>query len=437
MKQICDMYQKKQRPVKVIQFGDGVFLRGFFDWMLQILNDQGLFDGGAVVVKPTASQGRTEEFAGQKFLYTNLIRDLEGQERQIVDVLDRVVRPYEDFAGFLALAELPEARFILSNTTEAGISFCPDDSFRDEPPSSFPAKLTRLLYRRYSLGMEGFWILPCELIEQNGDRLRELVLQYGALWGLGETFAQWVTERNRFCNTLVDRIVSGFVQDAALPYQDSFCNGAESFHFWAIEGGQGLFSELPLNRAGLNVVLTDDLTPYREQKVRILNGAHTAMACLGLKLGLETVEDCMKNKEVVSFVTGYVEQEVLDTVPLPRRQCEEFWQAAQRRFQNPYLRHALSAISLNSVSKFRVRILPVILDLERQGRKATQGLRAWRHLIDWYKTGTPRDSGEAIRRIRQGSLESILSDASLWGSDYSRFAREMEELGDKKGRRLQ
>lgn len=426
MRQIQEVYTKKQRPVKVIQFGEGVFLRGFFDWMLQQLNDQGLFCGSAVVVKPTSSQGRIKEFEEQTYLYTNLIRGTAGEQRQVVDVLDRIVHPYRDFDAFLDLAKLPQARFIVSNTTEAGIAFCSSDSFGDTPPSSFPAKLTRLLYQRYLLGLEGFWILPCELIEKNGDKLRELVLQYAALWGLEQGFADWVLQHNRFCNTLVDRIVSGFPKESILPYRDNFCNSAEAFHFWAIEGGDDLFSELPLDRGGLNVILTKDLTSYRERKVRILNGAHTVLACLGLNEGLKTVKDCMNHQEISHFVARYIQQEAIPTVPLPRQECEAFWTDVQQRFQNPYLHHALSAISLNSVSKFRVRILPVILDLEQHGKKAELGFQAWAQLIRWYKTGEPRDEETVIHRIRQSSLVQILSDVSLWGGNYSRFTEDLQ-----------
>lgn len=427
MKKINEVFQKQNRSIKVIQFGGGVFLRGFFDWMLQILNEKGLFEGSAAVVKPTASPGNVSAFEAQDYLYTNLISGLEGEERQIVDVIDHVVNPYQEFEAFLALAKLPQARFIVSNTTEAGLAFCPSDSAADRPSSSFPAKLTQLLYHRFSLGLQGFWILPCELIEQNGTVLQELVLRYAQQWGLGNAFIQWVKKENQFCDTLVDRIVSGFPADAVLSYQDSFCNMAEPYHFWAISGGEDLFSELPLDRAGLNVLLTKDLTPYRERKVRLLNGAHTAMVCYGLQLGLKTVEDCMRHKEVRSFISNYIEKEAMETICLPRQECEMFWGQVQKRFLNPYLHHSLEAISSYSVSKFRVRILPVILDLERRGKRADNGMIAWRHLIKWYQTGTPVDDCQMIERMKQGSIKTILADSSLWGADYSRFAKEMEQ----------
>ena len=424
MKKINEVYQKKQRPVKVIQFGEGVFLRAFFDWMIQNLNDKDLFCGSVAVVKPFAPKGRVEEFKEQDCVYTNLIRDLDGSETQIVDVIDHIVCPYEDYEEFLNLAKLPEVRFIVSNTTEAGIAFEEKDTFDMTPPSSYPAKLTRLLYERFSLGLPGFWIMPCELIEQNGKQLKEYVLRYAKLWDLKEEFITWLEQENKFCSTLVDRIVSGFPADAILPYEDKLCDSAESFHFWAIEG-KGLFEELPFDKAGNNVVLTDDITPYRERKVRILNGAHTSMVCLGLLKGMETVEDCMKNKDIFSFVSDFIEKEAIETFNLSKEECEAFWEQVQKRFLNPYLHHKLSSISLNSISKFCARVLPTILDLEKQGKVAKNGLKAWEYLIRWYKEGTPCDNEELIQKVKEGNLEDILADSSLWGADYSRFAKEM------------
>ncbi len=424
MKTINEVIEKQKRPIKVIQFGEGVFLRGFFDWMLQILNNKGVFNGSAVVVKPIEPMGRMKEFAAQDYLYTNLIRDLNGEDTQVVDVIDHMVCPYAEFDKFLELAALPEARFIVSNTTEAGIAFDETDTFEQTPPSTYPAKLTKLLYQRFTLGLPGFWIIPCELIEKNGVALRKYVFRYAELWNLGEDFIAWLENENKFCSTLVDRIVSGFPADAELPYEDTFRNSAESFHFWAIEG-KGLFEELPFDKAGCNVLLTDDITPYRERKVRILNGAHTSMVCLGLLSGMETVEDCMKNEEIFSFVSDFIQNEAIKTLDLPKEECEEFWNAVQKRFLNPYLHHKLSSISLNSVSKYCARVLPTVLDLEKQGIVAKNGLKACEYLIKWYKTGTPCDDEKVIQKIKDGTLEEILADASLWGDDYSRFAKEM------------
>jgi len=290
MARIDQVIPKKVRKETVIQFGGGRFLRGFFDWMLQKANDAGLYDGSVVVVQST-QQGASDALTRQNGQYTHIARGLEGVEITPIDVISRCVKAYEDYEGYLKLAENPDFRFIVSNTTEAGIRYEADDRLSDRPPKSFPAKLTALMYRRFQLGLPGFVLLPCELIEKNGDSLKRLVLQYAREWALEDGFSRFVEEENCFCNTLVDRIVTGLPQGECLDlgYEDELINASEFFHLWVIEGGTRYADELPLHKLGLNVLWVDDVTPYHTRKVRILNGAHTATVSMAMLGGIQTV----------------------------------------------------------------------------------------------------------------------------------------------------
>ena len=288
-------FTKKQRTERVIQFGEGGFLRGFVDWMLQKINENSDFDGSVVVVQPI-EQGMCDMLSAQDCVYTQVIRGIEGVDTKLVDVISRCVKPYEDFDSYLALAEQPEMRFIVSNTTESGIVFSAEDKITDTPPKSFPAKLTLLLKKRYELGLGGFIFLPCELIDRNGDNLKKCVLQYADLWNLGDGFKNWIEQENVFTNTLVDRINTGYPkgEDLNLGYEDNMVNTSEFFHLWVIETDFDLDKEMPFSKTDLNVIITPDkLEMYRTRKVRILNGAHTSLVPYALLSGLDTVKSCL------------------------------------------------------------------------------------------------------------------------------------------------
>ena len=227
---------KPKRTERFIQFGEGGFLRGISDWMIQKINDKTDFEGSVVVVQPIEN-GLCDLLTAQNCSYTHIIRGEEGTEQGVVDVISRCINPYRDFTAYLALASEPTLRFVISNTTEAGIAFDPDDKKTDAPPKSFPAKVTRLLYARWLLGLAGFVFLPCELIDRNGDKLKETVLRYASLWGYEKDFCDWVTTENEFCNTLVDRINTGYPKDEKieLGYEDKLLNTSEYFHLWVIE----------------------------------------------------------------------------------------------------------------------------------------------------------------------------------------------------------
>ena len=411
-----------KRPIKAIQFGEGGFLRGFADWMLQKLNDMGEFNGNVVVVQPI-EQGMCDMLSAQNCLYTHIIRGAEGVETTKVDVLSHCVKPYENFEEYLSLADNPDTRFIISNTTESGIEFRDTDKADDVPPSTFPAKLTLLMKRRFDKGLRGFIFLPCELIDRNGDNLKKTVLQYAELWNLGEDFKAWVETENVFCNTLVDRINTGYPRDEKieLGYEDNMVNTSEYFHLWVIETDYDIEKELPFSKAGLNVIVTKDaLERYRTRKVRILNGAHTAMVPFALLEGFDTVKSCMDDEKMQSFVRTCLFEEVIPTLNMDKKELEEYAENVLVRFSNPYIKHYLSSIALNSVSKFKVRVLPSVLGYkETFGKYPKNLIFAFAKLIEFYKKGTPNDAPEIMEFMKNASVEEILANESLWGKDLS------------------
>lgn len=421
MQLIQEKFQKPTRTERIIQFGEGGFLRGFVDWMFQKLNDSGRFDGSVVVVQPIA-QGMCAKLSEQNGLYTHIIRGVEGVETQVVDVISRCINPYETYDAYLALADDPNFRFIVSNTTEAGITYRAEDRLTDAPAVSFPAKLTALLYRRFQNGLPGFVLLPCELIERNGDKLKEIVLRYAADWNLGEAFVRWINEENYFCTTLVDRIVTGYPREEKidLGYEDNMVNTSEYFHLWVIEGDKTLAAQIPFHEIGLNVLWTDDLEPYRTRKVRILNGAHTSMVPYALLRGFETVKSCMDDADMLAYVKRCVFDEIIPTLDLPKEELTTYANEVLQRFANPYIRHYLSSIALNSVSKFKVRVLPSLLEyIRRTGKTPPTLVCALAALIRFYKEGEPNDDPAIMADMKALSVDEILARTDWWGEDLT------------------
>ena len=427
-------FQKKQRTERVIQFGEGGFLRGFVDWMLQKINENSNFDGSVVVVQPI-EKGMCDMLSAQDCIYTQVIRGVEGVDTTIVDVISRCIKPYEDFNAYLALAEQPEMRFIVSNTTESGIVFSSEDKITDAPPKSFPAKLTLLLKKRYELGLPGFIFLPCELIDRNGDNLRKCIIQYADLWNLGAGFKKWICEENIFTNTLVDRINTGYPkgEDLGLGYIDNMVNTSEFFHLWVIETEYDLDSEIPFSKTDLNVIITPDkLEMYRTRKVRILNGAHTSLVPYALLSGLETVKDCLDDPTMKEHLRKCVFDEIIPTLDLPRDELLSYANSVVERFSNPYIKHYLSAIALNSVSKFKVRVLPSILEYIKRFDKMPETLLfAFAKLIEFYKTDMTNDDKAVVAFMREHNTAEILANESLWGQNLSFLAAEVEKYVNK------
>ena len=420
-------------PEQVIQFGEGGFLRGFADWMLQKMTDVGAFNGKVVVVQPI-EQGMCDLLTAQNCRYTHIIRGAEGIETSVIDIISRCVKPYEDWEAYLSLADLPSMRFIISNTTESGIVFCEADIPENAPFISFPAKLTLLMKRRFDGGLGGFILLPCELIDRNGDNLKRSVLQYAALWGFGDDFKAWVEEENIFTNTLVDRINTGFPkgEDLNLGYEDAMVNTSEYFHLWVIETEYDIEKELPFSAAGLNVIVTrDKLEMYRTRKVRILNGAHTSLVPYALLSGLDTVGSCMEDETMREHIRKCVFDEIIPTLDLPRDELIDYASNVLIRFSNPYIKHYLSSIALNSVSKFKVRVLPSILEYHKRFGVYPPTLTfAFAQLIKFYRTDMTNDAPDVMAFMKTATVKEILFKAEYWGEDLTHMYDEVVRYVD-------
>ncbi len=401
----------------VIQFGEGNFLRGFFDSFIDTMNKKGIYDGKAVVIQPRTG-GKCGLLKEQNCKYNLYLRGIEKgeikKEHQFIESISRAVDPYKSFDEYMSLADGENFRFIVSNTTEAGIAFDESCAFEDKPCKSFPGKLTQLLYRRYKNGMRGFILLPCELIDNNGDALKKCVKKYADLWKLEKDFTKWLDEENTFANTMVDRIVTGYPDDETILAHpdDKFLDTAEIFHLWVIEGD--FESELPLKKAGFNVVWTDDAKPYKKIKVRILNGAHTSLVAAALLSGIETVGEAMRDETASAFLNKCMQEEILPTVG-KNEESISFAESVFDRFRNPFIQHKWRSIALNSVSKFSVRVLPTILEHKQKFGSYPKGLSmSMAALIYFYKNDTPDDTADITAKMKEGSIAEILSDSSLW-----------------------
>lgn len=364
-----------KNPVRVLQFGEGVFLRGFTNWMIARMNEKAAFGASTCVIKPRPGE-LSPAFQKQNNRYTIVFKGIEGKKpcvrREANDTIARIIRPHDEFDAFLKEADNPDLFCIFSNTTESGIVDLESDKATDRPASSFPGKLAQFLRRRYQTFNgaydKGLIILPCELIENNAAVLREIVLRHAERWYGDAALTRWIDASNRFLNTLVDRIVSGYSEEerAALEKETGFDDGlvvvAEPYHLLVIKGPESLETVLPFRRAGLNVIWTDDITPYRALKVRLLNGNHTFMTLCGLGMGLGNVLDCMRSETLRSAILAISQIEVLPCVPLPPETASQYFATVLDRFTNPYLDHRLLNIALNSVSKWKSRLLPSLLD---------------------------------------------------------------------------
>lgn len=362
-------------PERILQFGEGNFLRAFVDWMIDKANRDGIYEGSIVLCQPI-DQGMADMINAQEGVYSLAMRGIENGEpleriEQITSV-SRCLNPYKDYEALMALARSADLEVIVSNTTEAGIAYKAGDKLTDTPPSSFPAKITAFLYERYKAfggdQEKGLLFLPVELIDNNGDELKRIVLQYAAEWELEEAFIHWVCTANEFTNTLVDRIVTGYPRDqidyfeAKLGWKDNIIVTSELFHLWVIQGDETWAEKLPIHKTDANVIWTRDVTPYKKRKVRILNGGHTSTVLAAYLAGHSFVLDFMKDEVFRSFLQKVIYEEVIPTlVDLPREELEAFAEAVSDRFSNPYIKHKLLDISLNSCSKFNARCLPSLL----------------------------------------------------------------------------
>lgn len=464
-KQNYQGYLKREAPERVLQFGEGNFLRAFVDYFFDCANERGDWNGKVVVAQPIAT-GLTTLINQQEGLYTLYLRGSERGEkvdqRRVISSVSRCINPYENFESLLEVARSDQLEIVVSNTTEAGIVYDPHSTFDQCPPDSFPAKLTRILYERFQAGKPGVVILSCELIDDNGKELLKCVNRHVEDWKLGEEFQAWVNEKNLFCSTLVDRIVPGRVKDAGETakmeqqngYRDDLMDVGEIFGVWIIEGPQELEQRLPFRRAGLNVHVVPDVTPYKKRKVRILNGAHTGFSLGAYLAGKDIVRDCMQDEVIKGFMNRMLYEEIIPGLPLDGKDLAEFAGAVADRFNNPFVDHELLSISLNSTSKWRARNLPSLLAyIQDQGNLPTCLVMSLAAYIAFYSNEVQRreEDGLVCRRPqgeeykvqddgwvldfyyehRADSPEtlagSVLSDERMWGRDLT----EIPELKDR------
>ena len=432
-----------KRPIKVVQFGEGNFLRAFVDWIIQQLNNAGKFNGNVVIVQPLPF-GRVKELNEQDRLYTVILEGLkngkEVQSREIIDSIGAALNVYEDWEGYLALADNPDLRIVISNTTEAGIATSDEDDVTAQPPKSYPAKLVQLLKRRFDKGLSGLLIIPCELIADNGIALKRCLLETAAKFGDGDDFAAGIEHENTFVSTLVDRIVPGFPRDNAetlwneLGYVDNNMVKAEPFALWVVAGDQvaqdKVNAVLPARELGVDLVTTDQVQPYRERKVYLLNGPHTTMAQVARLAGLSTVGEVMNDDTMRSFIEREMHEEIIPVLTLPEEELNAFADAVLERFRNPFVKHSLDSIGLNSVSKFTARLLPNVRRNVEQGRGVPARIAlALAGLYAAYAGVTPTqvnvtDADEVKAKFAGKSagaddVKAVLSDAALWGEDLT------------------
>lgn len=447
LKILNSVYTKPARPEKILQYGEGNFLRAFADWMIDIVNEKSDFNGSVVLVQPL-DKGLADMINGQNGLYTTILRGVQNGktvcEKRTITSVSRCLNPYSQYDAYMECADNPELRFVISNTTEAGITWVEGCKADDKPPASFPAKVTQFLYRRYKTFNgdtgKGLVFIPCELIDKNGQFLQEYVLRHATEWKLEQGFIDWIKNACCFCSSLVDRIVPGYPAEEAeklcleLGYKDNLLDTAEIFHLWVIEGGN-FDNEIPFAQSGLNVIWTDDMSFYRTRKVRILNGTHTMFVPAAVQYGLTTVEESLKNSVMYQFIRKGLFEEIIPSMDGDTAALESYAEDVLERFRNPYIRHLLMSITLNSVSKFKTRDLPSLLAyMEKTGtvpRILSFSLAA---LINFYRTcPEAKDDAAVLEYFKQlfavhhettadsarNISRNVLSKADWWGEDLT------------------
>ncbi len=474
MKKLCyktlkeqgyDGYLLEDAPERVLQFGEGNFLRAFVDYWFDLLNERVGFNGKVVLCQPIGS-GMADMINEQEGLYTLFLRGFEDgkkvNDKRVISSVSRCLNPYENYQAVLDCAKNPDLRYITCNTTEAGIVYDPSCNFEDVPASSYPGKLTQFLYERFkNFGTEkgkGFVILSCELIDDNGKELEKCVLSYIDQWDLGDEFKTWVKEENIFCSTLVDRIVTGYPRNEAkqiceeLGYEDNLIDTGEVFGFWVIEGPDSLKEELPFEKAGLPVIICKDHKPYKQRKVRILNGAHTSFVLGAYLAGQDIVRDCMNDDVISGFMNKTIYDEIIPTLTLPEEELKEFAAAVKERFNNPFVDHALLAISLNSTSKWKARVMPSLKGyVDKFGKIPTCISASLAFYIQFYTgkrleenalIGVRKDNEYEIKDDRYvleffdahkddsaaDIAKAVLSNTDFWGEDLTQITGLLDDV---------
>ena len=426
---------KAERIERIIQFGEGNFLRAFVDWIIYNMNEKADFNSSVVVVQPI-EKGMVDMLNGQDCLYHVNLQGLDKGEvvnsLTRIDVISRALNPYSQFDEYMKLAEQPEMRFVISNTTEAGIAFDPACKIDDAPCSSYPGKLTQLLYHRFKTfngdPTKGLIIFPCELIFLNGHHLKDCIRKYIQLWNLGEEFSKWFEESCGVYATLVDRIVPGFprkdiaaIQDK-LQYEDNLVVQAEIFHLWVIEAPQEVAKEFPADKAGLNVLFVPSEAPYHERKVTLLNGPHTVLSPVAYLAGLNIVREACQHEVIGKYINKVMFEELMETLNLPKDELKKFAEDVLERFNNPFVDHQVTSIMLNSFPKYQTRDLPGLKTyLERKG-ELPKGLVLGLAAIITYYTGGVRADGAEIVPNDAPEIMQLLSD--LWATGCTKKVTE-------------
>lgn len=430
-------------------------MRAFSDWCIQKMNAEIGFNGGIAVVQPIEN-GLLHLLENQDGLYHHMIRGLNNgvkyDEIELIDCIQNTINPFEQPDNYFQQAKNPELSIVISNTTEAGIQYLADDiPGSGQLAKTFPGKLTQLLKMRFEHFKgshdSGLVFIPCELIENNGYELKECILKYAALWNLGTGFESWIEQSNYFANTLVDRIVPGFPKDEIeaiqerIGFEDQLVVSSEVFHLWVIQGPKEVKERFPADKAGLNVKFVDDIAPYRTRKVRILNGAHTCMVPIGLLDGIETVRENVEHEVIGAFIQQAIDEEIASTIDLPEEELKAFSDEVIERFKNPFIRHELKSIALNSISKFRVRVLPTIKDyLADRTELPTKLLFSLACLIRLYHDSNFKITDDQIvidyfHKIQNTKLDEqlvgeLLAREAFWGEDLT-LIKGLKELISK------
>ena len=428
---------KSVAPERIIQFGEGNFLRAFVDWIIYNMNQKTNFNSSVVVVQPI-DKGMVEWLNGQDCLYHVNLQGLdEGKAVNSitrVDVISRALNPYSQNQAFMALADQPEIRFVISNTTEAGIAFDDSCKLSDKPASSYPGKLTQLLYRRFKTfngdPTKGLIIMPCELIFLNGHHLKDCIKKYIELWKADfgadyAAFKEWFEKYNYVCATLVDRIVPGFPRDTIeeirerIGYRDDLVVKAEIFHLWVIEKAENMTveqmrEEFPAEKAGLHVLVTDNEKPYHERKVTLLNGPHTVLSPVAFLSGVNIVRDACNHPVIGKYIHKVQFDELMQTLNLPMDELQKFAADVLDRFNNPFVDHQVTSIMLNSFPKYETRDLPgVKIYLERKGELPKGLVFGLAAIITYYKGGKREDGTEIVPNDDQKIMDLL---KQLWAT---------------------
>ncbi len=435
---INEVEKKVVRPVKVMQFGEGNFLRAFVDWIINSVNKAGSFDGGVVVVQPMPF-GRVKELNEADDLYTLYLQGLQDGKavrvHEVIKTIQDALNPFEEYDKYLKYAESDDLQVVISNTTEAGIAFDPNDTDFSKCPNSYPGKLLAFLKRRYDAGKKGLYIIPCELIDHNGATLKEVLVKLANHLNMDAKFVKWVAEENKYFNTLVDRIVPGYPRDNAaqfqqdLGYQDQNMVVGEIFHLWCIDAQtvedknvqkknlEELKNLLGTEKAGLNVLFVDSIVPYKQRKVKILNGSHTTLVPVSYLAGIDAVRETIEDEQLGKWVKEFIFDEVIPTIDIPHNQMVDYSNSVLERYMNPYVHHLLMSIALNSSTKYKERVLPSVLqNIKNLNKLPKHALFSLAALMVFYRGVRLSDGNKIdIQDTNTAWLELL---AKLW-ADYA------------------